>query len=129
MQMVVSEGPRQWPVMQQNRDLLFALLHQGIGQDLTQNGAIEARLPNTLSVNFPHVTGAALLAACPAICASTSAACHSGQSTQTVTQKAIGLPPEIAAGTVRLSLGWHTTKSQVEEAAAMLVAAYHKLKG
>ena len=110
--------------MEQQRDRLFSLLQQGIGKDISQNGASAPRLPNTLSVNFPAITGSTLLDKCPLICASTSAACHSGQHSQTVTQKAIGLSPDIAAGTVRFSLGWHTTDQEIEEAAQILIKAW-----
>ncbi|MGC6509582.1 MAG: cysteine desulfurase family protein [Myxococcota bacterium] len=125
MNLVQQEGFKHWEKMAVLRDLLWRLLKTGIGDGLTQNGATVERLPNTLSVNFPYVTGVGLLAACPEVCASTSAACHSGQFNQTVTQKAIGLSPEVAAGTVRFSLGWHTTQSEIEQAAAYLIRAWH----
>ena len=110
--------------MAKRRDHLFALLYAEIGPELTQNGHGTKQLPNTLSVNFPRITGIELLQGAPEICASTSAACHSGQNSRTVTQKAIGLPPEVAAGTVRISLGWHTTQAEVEQAAKLLIRSW-----
>ena len=127
MSLVQQEGTAHWREMAELRDLLWSLLEAGIGEGISQNGATVERLPNTLSVNVPKVTGAALLAACPELCASTSAACHSGQVSQTVTQKAIDLSPEISAGTVRLSLGWHTSRAEIEQAARLLQAAWFSL--
>jgi len=124
LQHMTEKGSAYQDRMARQRDRLFTLLRQGIGEGLSQNGADVARLPNTLSVNFPKISGSVLLAKCPNICASTSAACHSGQHTQTVTQKAIGLPPHIATGTIRFSLGSQTTDAEVEEAAHDLIRAW-----
>ena len=113
--------------METLRDQLLAMLTDQVGQPLTVNGQQAARLPNTLSVNFPFVIGGELLEACPTLCASTGAACHSGQARLSTTLAAIGLEPEIARGTVRLSLGWSTTEQEIETAAGMLSDAWQRL--
>jgi cysteine desulfurase len=113
--------------METLRDQLLALLTELVGQPLTVNGQQAARLPNTLSVNFPSVIGGELLEACPSLCASTGAACHSGQTRLSTTLAAIGLDPQVARGTVRLSLGWSTTGQEIERAAGMLAEAWHRL--
>ena len=110
------------------RDLLWEQLAAGIGGGLTANGAAAHRLPNTLSVNFPEVIGSELLAMVPQLCASTGAACHSGETTVSSTLAAIGLPAEIARGTVRLSLGRGTSEQVVTQAAQWLVAAWQQLQ-
>ncbi|MEE2684711.1 MAG: cysteine desulfurase family protein [Planctomycetota bacterium] len=115
--------------MEKLRDQLLAMLIDLVGQPLTVNGGPAARLPNTLSVNFPSVTGSELLEACPVLCASTGAACHSGQTRLSATLAAIGLDPEIARGTVRLSVGWSTTEQEIEMAAGMLAEAWQRLAG
>ena len=124
MERVQNNGPQYFSQMATLRDHLYSLLESAIGPELTQNGNHASRLPNTLSVNFPRITGTKLLDGAPEICASTSAACHSGQSTQTVTQKAIGLPADVSAGTVRLSLGWHTTIEEIERASQILIQSW-----
>ena len=111
------------------RDLLWEQLAAGIGSGLTCNGAAALRLPNTLSVNFPGVIGSELLASVPQLCASTGAACHSGETTVSSTLAAIGLPAEIARGTVRLSLGRGTSEQDVKQAAEWLIAAWQELHG
>ena len=125
MEKVHRQGDAKRKKMLRLRELLFSLLLDGIGVGLTQNGSNAPRLPNTLSLNFPNVTGVGLLAGCPDICASTSSACHSGKSNRTITQRAIGLSEEIARGTIRLSLGWHTSEEEIRQAAAQLIESWH----
>lgn len=110
------------------RELLWEQLAAGIGGGLTSNGATAHRLPNTLSVNFPDVIGSELLAMVPQLCASTGAACHSGETTVSSTLAAIGLPAEIARGTVRLSLGRGTSEQDVTQVAQWLIAAWQQLQ-
>ena len=109
------------------RDRLFDGLRQEIGASLTFNGPIENRLPNTLSANFPNVSGAELLQQANEILASTGAACHSGDTKLSDTLSSIGISPEIARGTVRLSLGWHTSEEEVDFAIKALSAAWHSI--
>jgi cysteine desulfurase len=105
------------------RDRLYEALRTSIA-GLTVNGAGAPRLPNTLSVNFPGAIGGDILKRCPELCASTGAACHSGSTHVSATLKAIGLAPEVARGTVRLSVGWPTTDEEIDRAARALVAAW-----
>ncbi len=109
------------------RDQLWERLLAGVGPELTANAARTARLPNTLSVNFPRVVGQQLLAECPGLCASTGAACHSGQTKVSGVLRAIGLSPEVARGTVRLSVGRYTTEEEIHRAADMLLEAWERL--
>lgn len=111
------------------RDRLYEGLRAAIGDRLTVNGLEANRLPNTLSVNFPDVVGRELLARTPELCASTGAACHSGVTNVSPTLAAIGLAPEVARGTVRLSVGWQTSEEDVDRAVSLLVAAWESLTG
>src|SRR5262245_17283767 len=110
------------------RHRLWSRLEAGI-EDISYNGQGAEHLPNTLSVNFPAVNGAALLDRCPELCASTGAACHSGSAHMSATLRAIGLRPEVARGTVRLSVGWYTNEDEVDRAANLLIAAWEYLHG
>ncbi len=109
------------------RDRLYNQLRGEIGSGLTVNGQQAPRLPNTLSVNFPEVVAQEMLARLPELCASTGAACHSGTTSMSETLSAIGLQPNIAAGTVRLSVGWHTSEEEVDRAASLLIGAWEAL--
>jgi len=109
------------------RDRLFAQLHNAIGPSLTINGGHDPRLPNTLSVNFPGVVASQLLARVPELCASTGSACHATGSTLSDTLRAIGLHPNVGTGTVRLSLGWHTSEEEIDRAASLLLGAWEAM--
>lgn len=115
------------------RDLLYSRLKEAI-VDLSVNGKYEdeqtdlqRRLPNTLSVNFPGVVGAELLAATPSVCASTGAACHSGETKMSDTLQGIGLLPEVAKGTVRFSVGRLTTTEEIEQGANDLLTTWKSM--
>ena len=110
------------------RDLLLNRLDELIDAPLTVNGNGADRLPNTLSVNFPNVIGSELLAASPGVCASTGAACHSGETKLSATLSAIGIEPDVARGTVRLSVGTPTTNHEVHQAADLLAKGWKSLQ-
>lgn len=110
------------------RDRLQERLQAGIGERLTVNGILAERLPNTLSVNFPDVVGQELLRRTPELCASTGAACHSGTTSMSATLAAIDLAPDVAAGTVRLSVGWYTSEDEVDRAAELLIGAWESMQ-
>jgi cysteine desulfurase len=105
------------------RDDLWERLRVGV-PGLALNGHTIDRLPNTLSVRFPNVTGAAVLAGAPAVAASTGSACHDGIETAPAVIVAMGVPAEAAVGTIRLSLGRSTTTADVEAAARALTGAW-----
>jgi cysteine desulfurase len=82
------------------------------------------RLPNTINVLFPHVSGRLLLEGCPRVLASTGSACHADTEDASAILLALGIPREMALGAVRLSLGRKTTREDVETAASSLAAAW-----
>jgi len=108
------------------RDGLWERLRSAVA-GLAQNGHLEERLPNTLSVRFPGVSGAALLATAAGVAASTGSACHEGAEQASPVVLAMGVPATEALGTVRLTLGRGTTSQEVERAASALVDAWQRL--
>jgi len=110
------------------RDRLADQLQEAIGDALLVHGARARRLPNTLSVTFPGVTGSELLARIPELCASTGSACHSGAMKMSPTLAALGLKAHQARGTVRLSLGWYTSEDDVDRSASLLLEAWESLR-
>jgi len=91
-------------------------------------GESAARLPNTLNVLFPDVSGRRLLQSCPRVLASNGSACHADSEEPSAILIALGIPRHQALGTVRLSLGRSTTAQDVEDAAASLAAAWHQMR-
>ena len=112
--------------MRELRETLWVQLAHAI-PDLALNGHTEERLPNTLNVRFPQVSGTALLAATPEVAASTGSACHEGGETPSGVLLAMGVPVAEARGSVRLTLGRATTADAVDRVAIALVRAWRSL--
>jgi cysteine desulfurase len=108
--------------LRQLRDRLWEQLRAGLGERVLLNGHAEQRLPNTLNVNLVGHVGSELLQAVPEIAASTGSACHEGKVTQSPVLCAMGVPPEVGRGAVRLSVGRFTTEEEVDRAAEVLIA-------
>ena len=108
------------------RDRLHGKLKAQI-PGLELNGHPDDRLPNTLSVRFPSVRGAEVLARAD-IAASTGAACHKGEDKASAVILKMGVSMEEALGTVRLSLGQGTTEEIVDHAAFRIVEAWTAMK-
>lgn len=108
------------------RDRLWERL-AGDVPGLALNGHRELRLPNTLNVRFPRVSGDAVLSAAPEVAASTGSACHEGHDRASAGVLAMGVPSVEALGSVRLALGRGTTEDEVERAAAALVRSWRHL--
>jgi cysteine desulfurase len=105
------------------RDVFFELLQAKIPR-IQLNGHADERLPNTLNVCFPGVSGSAVLAAAPGVAASTGSACHEEGETPSPVLTAMGLTPERVLGSVRLSLGRTTPERDITKAVEILARAW-----
>ena len=110
------------------RDSLWDELRAAI-PGLALNGHAAERLPNTLSVRFPGVSGSALLEATPSVAASTGSACHAGEEQAPPIVVAMNVSAREALGTVRLTLGRGTTEEEIRSAARGLAEAWRALAG
>ena len=109
--------------VQQLRDRLWeSLLAEVPG--ILLNGHPAERLPNTLNVRFPAASGPEVLAAATDVAASTGSACHDGQEQASAVVLAMGVPFAEALGSVRFTLGRHTTLAEVEKAVDSLARAW-----
>jgi cysteine desulfurase len=86
------------------------------------HGHPELRLPNTLSISFPGRLAADLLAAAGRVAVSAGAACHGDGQVGSHVLAAMGVSPEVARGTLRISLGRFTSEEDIETAAGELAA-------
>lgn len=114
--------------MQRLRDELWTRLVTGI-PDLRLNGDPVRRLPNTLSVRFPRVSGNDVLAGATAVAASTGSACHAGHESAPGVILAMGVPEAEALGTVRLTLGRDTTEEDIARATDALIGSWRRSAG
>lgn len=95
---------------------------------LLVNGAPDARLPNTLHVSLPTGSARALVALlADEVALSPGAACHADTPDEpSGVMKAIGATPQQAFGALRLSLGYDTTRRDIDTAAERIVAAHRE---
>ncbi len=116
--------PQVGPHLQAMRDRLWKHLAEGVPR-LRLNGHPEQRLPNTLHVSFPGVSGRALLeAVAETVAASVGSACHSHGDAVSGVLAAMGCDAARARGAVRLSVGRDTTGEEIDRAAAALISAW-----
>lgn len=80
------------------------------------NGHRRNRLPNNANFSFQFIEGESLLIMLDmkGICGSSGSACTSGSLDPSHVLLAIGLPHEIAHGSLRLTLGENTTKEEID---------------
>lgn len=105
----------------QLRDRLWSELSARLGAKVVRHAVTAPCLPNTLNVSFLGQVGSELLARTPAIAASTGSACHEGQVTVSPVLTAMGVPPAVAQGAVRLSVGRFTMDHEIDAAVTALV--------
>ena len=111
------------------RDYLIAQIEEKIPY-CRLNGDRVKRLPNNVNFSFRFVEGESLLIMLDmeGICASTGSACASGSLDPSHVLLAIGLPHEIAHGSLRLTLGEETTKEELDTVVAALVKIIERLR-
>ena len=94
------------------------------------NGHRTLRLPNNANFSFQFIEGESLLIMLDmkGICASSGSACTSGSLDPSHVLLAIGLPHEIAHGSLRLTLSEETTKEEIDFTIEQLKAIVANLR-
>lgn len=94
------------------------------------NGDRTDRLPNNANFSFQFIEGESLLIMLDMkhICASSGSACTSGSLDPSHVLLAIGLPHEIAHGSLRLTLGYETTKEEIDRTVEAIREIVDKLR-
>ncbi|QNM05367.1 cysteine desulfurase NifS [Qiania dongpingensis] len=94
------------------------------------NGHRTKRLPNNANFSFQFVEGESMLIMLDmaGICGSSGSACTSGSLDPSHVLLAIGLPHEIAHGSLRLTLGDDTTREQIDYVVEKLKEIVEKLR-
>ena len=95
------------------------------------NGHRTKRLPNNANFSFQFVEGESLLIMLDmeGICGSSGSACTSGSLHPSHVLLAIGLPHEIAHGSLRLTLSEETTKEELDYVAEAIKKIVERLRG
>ena len=94
------------------------------------NGHRTKRLPNNANFSFQFIEGESLLIMLDmeGICGSSGSACTSGSLDPSHVLMAIGLPHEIAHGSLRLTLGADTTKEDIDFTVEKTKAIFERLR-
>ncbi|HIK11146.1 MAG TPA: cysteine desulfurase [Oscillatoriaceae cyanobacterium M33_DOE_052] len=109
------------------RDKLQSLLLDKI-PDLVINGDVEARLAGNLHISIPDIPNSAIIARVRSrLAISTGAACSSGVESPSHVLQALGLPPSVITGALRIGLGKFTTAAEIEQAADILADAVYRV--
>ena len=121
------------PAMEQEtelRDRLIGGILDGI-PDVRLNGHATRRLPNNVSVCVEKVEGEAMLLSLDMkrICCSSGSACTTGSLEPSHVLLALGMPVEMAHGSLRFSLGRWTTEEQINYVLEVLPAIVQRLRG
>ena len=95
------------------------------------NGHTEKRLPNNANFCFRFIEGEGMLILLDqaGICGSSGSACTSGSLDPSHVLLAIGLPHEIAHGSLRLTLSGSTTKEEIDYTVDKLKEIIERLRG
>lgn len=94
------------------------------------NGDMEKRLPGNSNISFRFIEGEGLLLNLDlkGICASSGSACTSGSLDPSHVLLAIGLPHEIAHGSLRVTIGKYNTKEEIDYLVENLVEIVNRLR-
>lgn len=119
---ITQEGEALGAEQRRLRDRLELELRRRL-PGLRINGGEAERLPNTCNATLPGRRVDDLLYRCPDLAASAGAACHADSSAPSHVLTAMGLPPEEAERTLRLSVGLGNTEEEMVQAAELLARA------
>jgi len=122
---MATEGKR----LKALRDRLYKGLSEQI-DEIILNGHPVNRLPGNLNICVQYVEGESMLLNLDleGICASSGSACTSGSLEPSHVLLAMGIPPEIAHGSLRFSLGRDTTKEDIDRIIEVLPPIVEKLR-
>lgn len=97
--------------------------------DAVLTGSEQMRLPNNISFCFPHVESSQLLAILDmhGICASAGSACSTGAAGPSHVLIAMGINPELAGGSLRLTISDETTIEEADYVADTVIKTVKKL--
>jgi cysteine desulfurase len=95
--------------------------------EMTVNGAMDARLPGNLNVSFNGIDGEALLVSLDEVAVSSGAACTQAEPSHVL--MALGLQKDRALASLRFGLGRSTTAAEIDRAIEMVSDVVARLRG
>jgi cysteine desulfurase len=84
--------------------------------DIYLNGSLENRVPNTLNISFKAIEGEAIILSLDllGIAVSSGSACTSGATEPSHVLLAMGVPPQLAHGSIRFSFGRSNSEDDID---------------
>jgi cysteine desulfurase len=112
------------------RDKLIASILKIIPESHV-NGDLEKRVPSNAHFSFTNVEGESILLMLDleGIAVSTGSACASGSLAPSHVLMAMGIPEEVAHGSLRVTLGRFTTEKEIDTLLEVLPSIIKKLRG
>ena len=125
----VKEGQKENTRISQLRDLLIKSILKNIPKTYL-NGHPTQRLANNVNISFNGVEGESLVMELDfnGIAVSTGSACSSRTLMPSHVLTAIGLPPQEAHGSLRISLGRWTTRKDIDDTVKIITRVVNKLR-
>jgi cysteine desulfurase len=129
LELVQSQREQETKRLIELRDYFIAGLQNKIKKTRV-NGHLTERLPNNVNISFMDIEGEALILYLDhaGIYASTGSACTSASLDPSHVILALGLPYEVAHGSIRFSLGHETTKEDLDYVIETLPPLVEKLR-
>lgn len=112
------------------RDKLIKGLREAVPYSKLNGATGEKRLPGNVNMSFEFIEGESVLLMLDAkgICASSGSACTSGSLDPSHVLLSIGLPHEVAHGSLRLTMGSGTTEEEVDYVIETVPAIVERLR-
>lgn len=126
-EIAMAELPAESARLSALRDRLWKGLSDQL-DEITLNGNLAHRLPNTANVSFLYVEGESLMMGFNDIAVSSGSACTSASLEPSYVLKAYGLGDELAHSSIRFSLGRFTTEADVERAVERVATTVNHLR-
>lgn len=129
LELAVKDIPKETPRISKLRDMLIEGLQKQI-TDIKLNGDLTNRVPNNVNISIQGVEGESLLLALDmkGIGASSGSACSAGSINPSHVLLAMGLPPEHAQTSIRMTLGRDNTPEDIEYVLDTLPSIVEKLR-
>lgn len=96
--------------------------------DVSLNGHPKKRMTHIVNMRFDDLYAADIIKAMPDLAISSGSACSSGERAASYVILAMGIPENIACGSIRFSLGRFTTEDQIDFAIKTVTNAITKLR-
>ena len=108
-------------------------LHKGLTRDIEDvylNGHLTERLPGSLNLSFRYIEGESIMLNLDiqGVCVSTGSACTSGTLEPSHVLTAMGVPVDVAQGSIRFSLGEQNTAEEVDYCISIMPEIIKRLR-